>query len=147
MPPREPEIEFLGKVVAFMLLAFRAATMCAALVAIGYGMTNIIDPPRYPANLEGLGGEPMPIAPYFVWLCIGIPPLLPVKSLFGRGCWLVLAISAALWIGPGWLEGDHEYGWLIRFFASLVPVSVLFVWKTIYALTQRTSVPGHTGPG
>jgi hypothetical protein len=146
-PPREPEIEFLGKVVRLLLLAFRAATVGAALVALGYGLIHMADPPRDMSAGTGEIGAPLPIAPYFVWLCIGIPPLLPIRWLFGRGRWPMLVVGAALWCGPMGLEGDHEYGWLIRFFASLVAVSVLLVWKTIFALTQRTDVPDRAGGG
>jgi hypothetical protein len=62
-PPREPEIEFLGKVVRFMLLAFRAATVCAALVALGYGLIHIAAQPRHPGVGPDSPGGPMPIAP------------------------------------------------------------------------------------
>jgi len=139
-PPREPEIEFLGKVVAFGLLMFRAATVTGALVAVAYGVANIVDPPYYPFMTMGVGGGRM-VAPFFVWFCIGIPPLLPVKWLFGGGRWSMLLVGIALWFGPMWLEGDHDYGFILRFFASLVAVSVLLVWKTVFALTQKHPAP------
>jgi len=79
---------------------------------------------------------------YVVWFCIGIPPLLPIAWLFGRGRWLMLAVGAAIWFLPMWLPGDHEFGWLLRFFATVVALSVLFVWKTIFALTRKhTTAP------
>lgn len=140
-PPHEPEIEFLRKVARFALLAFRVATVTAGAVAIGFAGARIVDPPMVEEwGIIGITPGPIgktlePIAPYFVWLCIGIPPLLPTRWLFGRGRWLMLLVGVALWFGPSRLEGDSDYGYIIRFFASLVAVSVLLVWKTVFALT------------
>lgn len=135
--PREPEIEFLGKVVQFALLAFRTTTVTAGAVAFAYGVYGIANPQM--VMYYDLGPRLEPIAPYFVWLCIGIPPLLPTGWLFGHGCWPMLLVGLALWLGPHALDGDSEYGYLIRFFASLVAVSVLLVWRTVFALTRRTA--------
>ena len=138
---REPEIEFLGKVVRFALVAFRAATVTAGAVAVVHALMGIFAPAVVPGYM-GIGFDAgpttAPIAPSFVWLCVGIPPLLPIRWLFGRGRWPMLLVGLALWSGPHWLEGDAEYGYLIRFFASLVALSVLVVWKTIFALTTAT---------
>lgn len=140
-PPREPEIEFLGKIVRFALVAFRAATVTAGAVAVVHALVGIFAPAVVPGAI-GIGFDALPttapIAPCFVWLCVGIPPLLPIRWLFGRGRWLMLSVGLALWSVPHWLEGDAEYGYLIRFFASLVALSVLVVWKTIFALTTAT---------
>jgi len=139
---REPEIEFLGKVVRFGLVAFRAATVTAGAVSVVYALLGIFAPAQVtvwmPTLDEATATATEPIAPSFVWLCVGIPPLLPTGWLFGRGRWLMLAVGLALWGGPHWLEGDAEYGYLIRFFATLVALSVLVVWKTIFALTKST---------
>ena len=143
--PREPEIEFLGKVVQFALLAFRAATVTAGALALAYGVYGIANPQMVEIwGIVGITPGPIgtglePIAPYFVWLCVGIPPLLPTGWLFGRGRWPMLLVGLALWLGPHALDGDSEYGYLIRFFASLVAVSVLLVWRTVFALTKPTA--------
>ena len=135
--PREPEIEFLGKVVQFALLAFRAATVTAGAVALAYGVYGIANPQTVTyIDYIAVGPRLEPIAPYFVWLCVGIPPLLPTGWLFGRGRWAMLLVGLALWLGPHALDGDSDYGYLIRFFASLVAVSVLLVWRTVFALTR-----------
>lgn len=140
---REPEIEFLGKVVRFGLVAFRAATVTAGAIAVVYALLGIFllgifAPAAMPGMIFSTIPTTAPIAPSFVWLCVGIPPLLPIGWLFGRGRWPMLAVGLALWSGPHWLEGDAEYGYLIRFFATLVALSVLVVWKTIFALTTVT---------
>ncbi len=140
--PREPEIEFLGKIVRVMLAGFRVATILASTVAVAHALRGIFAPavvPWGPSVDAPLAPEP--IAPYFVWLCVGIPPLLPITWLFGRGRWPMLLVGLALWSGPHWLEGDAEYGYLIRFFASLVALSVLVVWKTVFALTRGPGGP------
>lgn len=137
LPPREPEIEFLGKVVRFGLLALRGVTVIAAICAIAYGFVSFGEIRPFIGGFDGgIPRNALFYAPSVVWFCIGIPPLLPVKWLFGRGRWPMLALGVALWFGPMWLDCDHEYGWLLRFFSTVVALSVLFVWKTIFALTQ-----------
>lgn len=131
-PVREPEIVFLGKVVRIGLRVFRGATQLAALLGIFYGVSQV---------LPGTNDSP-PIAPQFVWLCIGIPPLVSTTWLFGPGKWLMLALGLLLWIGPHFLEGDSDYGYILRFFASLVAISVLFVWRTVFDLSLRAESAG-----
>ena len=146
-PPREPEIEFLGKLVRRALLAFRGATALAGAAAIGYAAVKFADPP--PVTLPDYGtitpspvGEaPGPIAPFFVWLCIGIPPLVPTRWLFGRGRWPMLLVGILLWLVPSRLEGDSDYGYIIRFFASLVAIAVLGVWRVCFGLTRAAHGP------
>jgi len=140
LPPREAEIEVLGKVVRVGLLALRGVLILAAMAATVVGLIGIVHPPSSIIRL-GDGGEPMTRAPMFTLLCIGIPPLLPIRWLFGRGRWPMLVVGAILWFLPMWLDGDHEYGWLLRFFATVVALSVLVVWKTIFALTQKHVPP------
>lgn len=146
-PPREPEIEFLAKVVRFALLALRFAAGTAGVVAIAFGVATITGVravnPYVPAspNDGSISGPVTATAPDVVWLCIGIPLVLPIAFTFGRGRWPLLALGALLWFGPMALDGDHPWGWLIRVFASLVACSVLFVWKTLWSLTQRTIAP------
>lgn len=141
--PHEPEIEFLGKLVRKALLGFRGAAGLAGVAALVYAAANFVDPPAVEVStVPDMTPGPVtihPIAPYFVWLCIGIPPLVPVRWLFGRGRWPMLLVGLVLWIGPSWLQGDSDYGYIIRFFASLVAVSVLLVWKTVFALTERAA--------
>jgi ABC-type amino acid transport system permease subunit len=136
-PPagHEPEIVFLGKVVHVGLLVFRGATMLAALLGIAYGVSQMLG--FGPSAADGGVKTAPTIAPHFVWFCIGIPPLVSIRWLFGRGRWLMLALGIALWIGPNFLESDSDYGYIIRFFASLVALSVLFVWRTVFDLCLR----------
>lgn len=126
-PVHEPEIVFLGKVVRIGLLAFRGATQLAALVGIFFGVSQMVPTADTPAT----------VAPHFVWFCIGIPPLVSTTWLFGRGRFPMLAMGIALWAGPSFLADDSDYGYIIRFFASLVALSVLFVWRTVFDLSLR----------
>jgi len=133
---REPEIEFLGKVVRCGLLALRGLFLLGGLAAIAGAVYLTFEP-------AAGASEPAPIPPLAtrvatstVWWCLGVPLLLPTGWLFGRGRWPMLAAGLALWFGPCWLEGDHSYGFVIRFFASFVAVSVLLVWRAVFALTR-----------
>lgn len=134
--PREPEIEFLGKVVRIGLWTLRGFFWLAGLAALA-GSTYLV------ANPESLVSEPGPVAPLaervvdgLTWWCLGVPLLLPSRWLVGRARWPMLLAGLALWLGPMFVDGDHRYGFVIRFFASLVAVSVLLVWRTVFSLTR-----------
>lgn len=135
--PHEPEIEFLGKVVRIGLWVLRGFFWFAGLAAIA-GSTYLV------LNPESLMSEPGPVPPLadriadgLTWWCLGVPLMLPSGWLVGRGRWVMLVAGLALWIGPMLVDGDHRYGFVIRFFASLVAISVLLVWRTVFALTRN----------
>ena len=52
-----------------------------------------------------------------------------VALMFGTKAEIARVSAAGLW-------QPTDYGYLIRFFASLVAVSVLLVWRTVFALTR-----------
>ena len=126
----------MGRVVTIFLRALRCLFALAGASMIGAAVYMTVDPTSVMSAAEPIPPLAKLIAGNLVWCCIGIPLLLPTKWLFGRGRWPMLLVGFLLWFGPMGIEGDHDYGWLIRFFASLVAVSVLSVWKTIFALTQ-----------
>jgi hypothetical protein len=138
LTPRDPEIEILGKVVRVFLRAARAVLALVGAIVIAGSIYVVLHPETVMSEQEPIPPLPALVAFNLVWWCLGIPFLLPVKFLFGRGRWPLLVVGGALWFGPMLLEGDHSYGYLIRFFASLVAVSVLFVWKSVFALTRAT---------
>jgi hypothetical protein len=59
--------------------------------------------------------------------------------LFGRGRWWALGLGASLCFGAVLLPGDHAYGWVLRFFASLIACATLLVWRTVWGLTRHAT--------
>ncbi|HEX6813428.1 MAG TPA: hypothetical protein VF384_17550 [Planctomycetota bacterium] len=133
--PREPEIEFLGK-VARRVLAFLRAMLClAGLVAIAVAIWLTLDPPAGPTEHAAIPPLSQRIAHNLVWVCVGLPLVLSSRWLFGAGRWTALALGGLLWLGPMLLEGDHSYGFLIRMFATFVACATLLVLRTLRQLT------------
>ena len=134
--PHEPEIEFLGKVVHICLRVLRVFFWLFGAISVASAVYLV-------GNPEVQQSEPSPLPPlsqlvahHLTWWCLGIPLLLSADWLFGRGRWLMLGVGLLLWLAPHALPGDHPYGYILRFFASLVAVSVLLVWRTVFALTR-----------
>ncbi len=138
-PPREPEIEFLGKLARRALVGLRCLLFVAGAVAIAGAIYVTLDPRVLLWEDELIPALPARIAHNLVFVCVGIPLLLPGRWLFARGRWIALAAGCALWFGPMLLEGDHEYGWLIRMFASFVACASLLILRTLRTLTAATS--------
>jgi hypothetical protein len=146
-PPHEPEIEALGRVAHGFLWLVRRALWLAGLCGVGYGLWRCwID--EGAANglwlwLTEAGAtwsfRTSPSAHGVVWLCLGFPALLPVGWTFGRGRWLVLAVSAALWFGAMALVEDHRYGFVLRIVATFVVAATLLVWRTLWRLTSAAA--------
>ena len=136
-PPREPEIELLGRIARRGLWVLRRVLWIAGVVAIVYGVTMIVAP----ADASAADPEPLPKGPAlgFVWVCAGWPVLVHVDWLFGRGRWIALGIAALLWAAPSLLVSDPEYGFILRFFATLVPCLTLLVWRTLWRLTAPST--------
>ncbi|MBL8726558.1 MAG: hypothetical protein JNK49_21125 [Planctomycetes bacterium] len=129
--PREPEIELLGRIARGALWTLRGAMVAGGLFALGHATWGWLapapaaDPEAPAASLSGV-----------VWLCIGLPPLLPVRVWFGPWRWPLLAGLALLWFVPTALGPDIEYGWILRTFATGVALSVLLVWRTAIGLVR-----------
>jgi len=128
----EPEIRFLARLVGVGLRVFRAAT----IIAGSYSTVHA---------LQGISGN-TETAKFYVWLCIGLPPLLPVRWLFSRYGAILLLPGLALWFGPGQLGDDSNYGYIIRMFATGVALSVLLVWRTVYRLLPPAEALSEVPP-
>ena len=139
--PREPEIEFLGRLAARVLALLRVLLFVAGLVAIAAACYLTASPPAAMTEHTPIPSLQQRIAHNLVWVCVGLPLVLPSRWLFGAGRWQALAIGLLLWFGPMLLDGDHEYGFLIRVFASLVACATLLVLRTLRTLTADGTAP------
>ncbi len=137
--PREREIELFAKVVRVFLRAGRVLFAVVGAAAIAASVYALADPAVVYSEADPLPPLSARIAHGAVWWCLGIPLLVPVRWLFGRGRWPMLALGLLLWLLPMLLAGDPAYCFVIRFFASFVAVSVLAVWRTLYALARPAS--------
>ncbi len=135
-PPREPEIELLGKLARIGLFAIRVAMFVAGTAALAYGLTKSLT--------SGDGWEWLslewrarPSAAGAVWLTVGLPLVLPANVLLDRGLpqAALLGLSAVMWFMPWTLGDDSEYGYILRLFATLVAFLCLVVWRTLWRLT------------
>ncbi len=119
--PPEPEIELLGRIARRVLWCLRRVLWLAGATAIGFGVRSVVI------------GEPLFV--WFVWFAGGLPVLVPVDWMLGRGRFVVLTVGVVLWFLPSLLAGDQDHGWVLRVFASLVAAATLFVWRTLWRLT------------
>ena len=139
--PREPEIEFLGRLARRVLTLLRLALFVAGLVAIAAACYITASPPAAATLHEVVPPLQQRIAYNFVWVCAGVPLLLPSRWLFRAGRWQALALGLVLWFGPMLLDGDHAYGFLIRMFASFVACVTLLVLRTLRSLGADPTAP------
>lgn len=137
-PPREPEIEALGRLARRFLWCVRGVFLLAGLGFVGFGLTNVL---QGRTGLSEVTPGTMVTDHHIdvVWLCLGLPMLPRVDWTFGRGRWLVLAVLAVLVVTPVLLGGDDDYGYIIRAFAGLVALASLAVWRTLWKLTNPTT--------
>jgi hypothetical protein len=138
-PPHEPEIEALGRAAHGFLWLVRRLFWLGGLGGVGYGVWRCYagDGMSWAIDPAALGT--VPSAKGVVWLCLAFPALLPVDWTFGRGRWLVLAVSAALWFGAMELPEDHRYGFVLRIVATFVAAASLLVWRTLWRLTSAAA--------
>jgi hypothetical protein len=137
---REPEIVFLGRLAGCVLTTLRLALFVAGLVAVAIACYLTASPPEAPPN-EVIAPLQQRIASNFVWVCAGVPLLLPSRWTFGKGWWKALALGLALWFGPMLLDGDHPYGFVIRVFASFVACVTLLVLRVLRTLGAEPVAP------
>ena len=133
--PREPEIELLGRIAGRFLWFVRRVLWLGGAAAIAHGCWRSstdsgwdLDQPSTLATL--------PAATGVVWICLGAPLVVRVDWLFGRARHAALATGASLWFGACLLPREQEYGYVLRFFASLVACLTLLVWRTLWRLTR-----------
>ena len=132
-PPREPEIELLGKLAHGMLLVIRAALWGGGVFALAQGFQQMVDPEQ--PDLLSMAAHSDQGA---VWIAVGLPLAVPSRWIltWGRAAKIMLAILAVLWFAPLWLENDSPYGYVLRMFATLISVLSMLVWRTLWRLTQ-----------
>lgn len=140
-PPREPEIEFMGRVLHEALRLVRGAFWVGGVAALVYGYQKFVapyeDPPVDPSNAV------LPSAVGTIWFTLGMPLVLPT-------CWLLKKRSACIgmaivyplmWFVPMSLPDDSPYGFILRLFTTTVAFSTLLVWRTLWQLTNSNRRP------
>ena len=134
--PREPEIEFMGRVAREALRLMRGALWLGGMAALVYGYQKFMAP--YENSPRETGNAVMPSALGTIWLTLGLPLVLPTcrimnkpRALIGTGI-----IYVALWTVPMSLPDDSPYGFILRIFTTVVSFSTLLVWRTLWRLTN-----------
>ena len=138
-PPREPEIEALGRAAHGFLWLLRHVFWIGGLFATTWGIERCFDQ-RW--TFIAMNTTTTPVHG-FTWLCVGLPLLARVDWLYGRTRWLALTIAAALWFGPSVMQDDHVFGFILRVFATAVACATLLVWRTLWRLTERSDAPAN----
>jgi len=142
-PPREPEIEFLGKLAHGALVVARIVLALAGIAAICYGCWQAYYGSAWPlvapdSEVPTPAGS-SPAGSSIVWFTVGLPLVVPAD------CWLtknryrpwLLGISAVLWFAPSLIGDATQYGYILRMFATLIAVMSLLVWRTLWRLTEQ----------
>lgn len=147
-PPREPEIEFLGKCARIGLRVLRTVLWLGGVAALSYGCCKAYDPefrlwfqPQVP---DPFAADPtFPSALGMVWITVGIPLVARANWLLSpkRGLTVVLGVSVVLWFGTMLLADDTRYGFILRMAATLIAFVCLLVWRTLWRLTPEGSEP------
>ncbi|MFT4844208.1 MAG: hypothetical protein ACI8UD_003542 [Planctomycetota bacterium] len=139
--PREPEIEFMGKVAHEALRLIRGAFWVGGVAAIVYGYGQFVS--SYEAPPADPSSAVYPSALGTIWFTLGLPLMLPT-------CWLLkkrwAGISMAIvyplmWFVPMSLPDDSPYGFILRLFTTTVAFSTLLVWRTLWQLTNPNPRP------
>ena len=136
--PREPEIELLGRIATRAIWLLRRVLWLGGVAAVGYGVWRC----GADANWSFVAPYSLlspPGAAGFVWLCVGLPLLLPVDWTFGRGRGPMLAVATTLVLGPSLLPDDRDHAWILRCFAVLIPCVTVLVWRTVWRLTRAAN--------
>jgi len=139
-PPREPEIEFMGKLARCALRIIRAAFFGAGTYAVVFGCQQLF-------GSEAAASLPPTQAHWdrgVVWIALGVPLMLPNRWLFtqSRARIALIVGFAALWFAPVWFANDSPYGFILRMFATLVAFLTMLVWRTLWRLTQPDNPAG-----
>ena len=137
-PPREPEIEFLGKLAHGFLAFARVALWGAGTAAIGYGIWQTFLAGSDPALAGETDPALSPTASHLVWFPLGLPLVLPADWLLTKNrhrIW-ILAVSVMLWFTPMLFGDASRYGYILRMFATLISFLSLLVWRTLWQLTK-----------
>ncbi|MCR9247710.1 MAG: hypothetical protein NXI31_22005 [bacterium] len=134
----EPEIDALGRVAHTALHLLRWIAVLAGILAIAAAGYTVYDP--VPVYSDDIPPQSTVIAHQFTFVCLGLPLATPIVLWIGRLWPVGLVIGLGLGFGPMLLAGDHDYGFVIRLFATGVSYAVLAVWRTLVGLTN----PNHS---
>lgn len=128
--PSEPEIQTLRRIARLGLMAIR---LLFWLIGANALYTGLFGPPEW----TGLEWETTHL---FVFACAGLPLVLPASWWMGRRWWLALLVGCAMWFLPMLADTDHQYGFLLRIFATGVACATIVVWRTLWRLTAAPVV-------
>lgn len=139
-PPREPEIEFLGKLAHGFLAVARFVLWLAGVAAIAYGTCRAagIEPIFTSFLLPDSTSSDQASASSVVWFTLGLPLVLPADWLLTKNrhrIW-ILIVSALTWFVPMLFGDSSSYGYILRMFATLISFLSLLVWRTLWQLTK-----------
>jgi hypothetical protein len=141
--PREREIEILARLARGVLIILRVLAVLVGLAAIGAAVFATLRPETVMSENEPVPPLAQRIANNMAFVCFGLPLLLPVRWFSRTRLVPLLLAGAAAWFGPSFLPGDQAWGCVLRAFASSVGVVALFLWRTLFGLTQPASgAPG-----
>jgi hypothetical protein len=141
-PPREPEIEFMGRVAHEALRLIRGAFWVGGVTALVYGYEQYATPSQNP-TVVGMSNEVMPSALGTIWFTLGLPLVLPTCWLLKQrwACISMAVLYPLMWFVPMSLPDDSPYGFILRCFTTLVAFSTLLVWRTLWQLTNPNPRP------
>lgn len=136
-PPREPEIEMIGRIAHEALRIGRGIIWGGGVAAMVYGYQQFVAPYEEAAQ-SGATESVMPSAMGTVWFTLGIPWILPTCWMLARknGRIGMLIGYALCWFVPIVLPDDGNYGFILRMFTTGVAFSTLLVWQTLWKLTN-----------
>ena len=128
--PHEPEIQTLRRIARVGLMAIRLLFWLIGAMAL---YTGLFGPPEW-TRLDWQTTH------LLVFACAGLPLVLPSATWLGRRWWLALLVGCLLWFLPMLRDSDHRYGFILRFFATLVACATIVVWRTLWRLTAAPDV-------
>ncbi|MFT4515819.1 MAG: hypothetical protein ACI91B_004540 [Planctomycetota bacterium] len=142
VPPREPEIEFLGRVAHEGLRLLRVAFWIGGAAALAYGYEQFMAPYVDPAT-SSHSNPVLPAALGTIWFTLGLPLVLPTCWLLRKrwACISMAILYALMWFAPMGLPDESPYGFILRFFTTAVAFSSLLVWRTLWYLTNPNPRP------
>lgn len=131
--PLEPEVRVLSRLARIGLLGVRGVLSLVGSAAIAGAVAVVIDPLLIYSTAADVPAFGELVARSLVFVCMGLPLVLPVAWTFGRGRWLVLGLALLLIAVPMAFEIDPAC-FLIRAFACLVGLAAIVIWRLLWQL-------------